>query len=71
MSNDTEEHAQVSGAHSAPELSVFTTPSQRAAVLGLSAGAKDGEAPSTGKLREKLILRGSRAPEGRAEAVLS
>lgn len=53
MSNDTEERAQVSGAYSAPKLSVLTTSSQQAAVLGLSAGAKDGEAPSTGKLREK------------------
>lgn len=49
MSNDTSEHAQVSGVYNAPKLSVFTTFRQQAAALGLSAGAKNGEAPSTGK----------------------
>lgn len=71
MSNDTSEHAQVSGVNSAPKLSVFTTSSQQAAALGLSTGAEDGEAPSTGKLREKFNLQGPGLFAGRARAISS
>lgn len=53
MNNDTLERARVSGAYSAPKLSLFTTYSQQAAAVGLSARAGDGEAPSARKLREK------------------
>lgn len=54
MSNDTWEHAQVSGVYNAPKLSVFTTSRQQPAALGLSTGAKNGEAPSRGKWRGKI-----------------
>lgn len=60
MSNDTWEHAQVSGVYSAPKLSVFTTSRQQAVALGLNAGAKNGEASSAAKCRGKYILQGSR-----------
>lgn len=49
MSNDTLEHAQVSGVYNAPKPSVFTTSRQQNAALGLSTGAKNGEAPTRGK----------------------
>lgn len=46
--------------YNAPKPSVFTTSSQQAAALGLSTGAKDGEAPSARKAKGKIHPAGIR-----------
>lgn len=70
MSNDTEDHAQVSGVYNAPKLSVFTTPGSSLQLWDWALGQRMERPLLEENEGEKLILHSSGALCGQSSGSL-